>query len=135
MKIILDSNVIIAAFAGRGLCNSLFELCLDRHDIFVSDSILSEVQKNFQKKLNLPAQKTDMIISYLKEFCLVGQYDKLKKRVCRDKDDDEILGLAKGVNAQYIITGDNDLLSLKNFEETEIISPRQFWEIAKKSHE
>jgi putative PIN family toxin of toxin-antitoxin system len=135
MKLILDSNVIIAAFAGRGLCNSLFELCLEQHDIFISDFILLEVRKNLSKKLNLPTKKADMIITYLKEFCLVGHYNKLKIRVCRDKDDDEILGLAKGVRAQYIITGDSDLLSLKKFELTEIISPRQFWEIAKKSHE
>ena len=131
MKIILDSNVIIAAFAGRGLCNALFELCLDRYDIFISNSILSEVHKNLCKKLKLPEKNADIIISYLKEFCLVGRYDRLKRRVCRDKDDDEILGLAKGIKAQYIITGDNDLLSLKNFDATEIISPRQFWEIAK----
>lgn len=135
MKIVLDSNVIIAAFAGRGFCNALFELCIDQHDLFISDFILLEVQKNLLKKLNMPANKTEIIIRYLKEFCFVGHYDKFKKRVCRDKDDDEILGIAKGVNAQYIITGDGDLLSLKKFELTEIISPRQFWEIAKKNPE
>jgi predicted nucleic acid-binding protein len=33
MKIILDTNVIIAAFATRGLCSAVFELCLDRFEV------------------------------------------------------------------------------------------------------
>jgi len=131
MKIILDSNVIIAAFAGRGLCNSVFELCFDRYDLFISEHIISEVYSNLHKKLNLPKKNADRIFLYLKEFCLVKNYDKLKNRISKNKDDDEISGLAKATKADCIITGDNDLLILDRFDITKIISPRQFWEIAK----
>jgi len=31
MKIVLDANVIVAAFAARGLCEAVFELCLSCH--------------------------------------------------------------------------------------------------------
>jgi len=133
MKIILDSNVIIAAFAGRGLFHSIFELCLDRYTVVISDHILSEVHKNLCKKLRMPKQKADRIVSFLNEFCIIEDYDKLKKKICRDKDDDEILGLAKSSEAQYIISGDQDMLILEQFEITKIVSPRQFWEIAKQS--
>ena len=37
MKIVLDTNVIIAAFATRGLCSPIFELCLDRFDVALSE--------------------------------------------------------------------------------------------------
>jgi putative PIN family toxin of toxin-antitoxin system len=81
----------------------------------------------------MPKQKADRIVSFLNEFCIIEEYDKLKTKICRDKDDDEILGLAKSSEAQYIISGDQDMLILEQFEITKIVSPRQFWEIAKQS--
>jgi putative PIN family toxin of toxin-antitoxin system len=54
MKVVLDSNVIIAAFATRGLSNALFELCLDRHTIITSEFILDEVHRAFHQKLRMP---------------------------------------------------------------------------------
>ena len=40
MKIVLDANVIIAAFAARGLCESIMEVCLSDHEIFKKRKIL-----------------------------------------------------------------------------------------------
>ena len=37
MKILLDTNVLIAAFITRGLFNELLEHCLRRHQIIISD--------------------------------------------------------------------------------------------------
>lgn len=48
MKIILDTNVIIAAFATHGLCHSIFELCIDRFEIYSSKEIIEEVKRNFK---------------------------------------------------------------------------------------
>jgi putative PIN family toxin of toxin-antitoxin system len=131
MNIILDSNINIAAFAGRGLCNSLFEFYLDRYSILLSEFILSELSNNFLKKLKLPDERIKSLIEYLREFCVIWEYEKLKKNVCRDKDDDEIRALAKAFQAKYIISGDKDLLVLKKFGSTTIVSPREFWNIAK----
>lgn len=47
-------------------------------------------------------------------------------RVCRDPDDDKILELAINGNAHSIITGDRDLLSLKQFETTKIVTPAAY---------
>ena len=131
MKIILDSNVIVAAFATRGLCCSLFELCVDRYTIIISEHIVSEIYRNLHEKLKMTANKVDEVISYLKKFCEIHQYEKLKENICRDRDDDEILALAKSIPANYIVTGDKDLLALKNFESIPIINPRDFWQIAR----
>ncbi len=40
MRIVLDANVVVAAFAARGLCESLFELCLGSHEIVLSERLL-----------------------------------------------------------------------------------------------
>jgi len=131
MRVILDTNVILAAFAGRGLAHALFELCLEKHEIIISEHILSEVQRNLQKKFKMPGEKTQRIIQYLTEFCTIRSYRKLDKMVCRDPNDIKILGLSEVAKPDYIVTGDMDLLVLKEFHAIPIITPREFWEISK----
>ena len=131
MKIVLDSNIIVAAYAGRGLCNSLFELCLDRHEIIISEFILTEVSRTLHNKIKMPLQNVQIIIDYLKEFCILSTYNKLPENICRDKNDDDIISLAVSNNVNYLITGDKDLLVLKKYKKVKIISPREFWVIVK----
>jgi putative PIN family toxin of toxin-antitoxin system len=131
MKIVLDSNIIIAAFSSRGLCTSLLELCLDQHTIMISNFILSEVSRILRDKLKMPSKIVNAIVNYLKEFCMLTSYDKLPKRICRDQLDDEILALGLSNKVNYIITGDRDLLDLKTYHSIKIVSPREFWTIAK----
>jgi uncharacterized protein len=134
MKIVLDSNVIVAAYAGRGLCSSLFELCLDRYEIIISDYILSEVYRALHEKIKIPKDKTSMIIDYLKEVCVVSKYEKLSGKVCRDRNDDDIIALALSNDVRYIITGDKDLLDMAKFKSVKMLSPRDFWGIARESN-
>jgi predicted nucleic acid-binding protein len=68
MKVILDTNVIVAAFAARGLCNAVFELCLDRFEIILSEPILKEIFINLNRKIKLPLPQCDLIVSYLRRF-------------------------------------------------------------------
>ncbi len=132
MRVILDTNVILAAFASRGLANAVFELCLQKHEIVVSEHILSEVKRNLQKKLKMPEEKVQRVIQYLREYCTVSAYRRLAKRVCRDPEDLKILGLSEVAKPDYIITGDKDLLSLKEFHSAAIVTPREFWEKSKR---
>lgn len=131
MKIVLDSNIIVAAYAGRGLCNSLFELCLDRHSIIISEFILTEVKRTLHNKLKMPLANVETIIEYLKEFCILSTYNKISDNICRDKNDNDIISLAVGNNVDCLITGDNDLLVLKKYNKIKIISPRDFWILSK----
>ncbi|MDO8721293.1 MAG: putative toxin-antitoxin system toxin component, PIN family [Syntrophales bacterium] len=127
MKIILDTNVIIAAFASRGLCSAVLELCLDRFDVIVSEAILEEVSTNLKRKIKLPLPQCNLIVSYLRENCLVSETDDLDESLCRDKNDIHVLGLAHRSLAEYIITGDQDLLCLVEYKDTKIVTPRGFW--------
>ncbi len=131
MKVVLDTNIIVAAYASRGLCNSLFELCLDRCSVIISDFILNEVKKTLAKKLKMPDTNVTTVIDFLKEFCILSSYSRLGESVCRDKSDNEILALAVSNNAEYIITGDNDLLVLREYNGIPIVNPRDFWAVVK----
>ena len=94
MRIVLDSNIIVAAFSGRGLCHSLFELCQDRYSVIISEHILGEVQRVLLTKIKMPEKNVKLIIDYLKHYCTVENYENLDEQVCRDRDDDNILALA-----------------------------------------
>jgi predicted nucleic acid-binding protein len=59
VKTILDTNVIIAAFASRGFCHAVFELCLDRCEIVLSEEILREVLMNLNSKIKLPCRNAN----------------------------------------------------------------------------
>jgi putative PIN family toxin of toxin-antitoxin system len=131
MKIVLDTNVLVAAFATQGLCHALVELCLDQQEIVLSQEILLEVARALEKKLKVPAKVTRDTIDYLKEHGSVQKLQLLQKRISRDPSDDHVLALAEQSGADYIITGDEDLLILKRHNKTPIVQPRQFWEILK----
>jgi uncharacterized protein len=133
MKIILDTNVIIAAFATRGLCSAVFELCLDRFEVVLSEAILKELSMNLNTKIKLPLSQCDLIVSYLRDNCFLSEIDDLDKSKCRDKSDIHVLGLAQRSSAEYIITGDKDLLDLGKHRDTKILTPREFWTILKES--
>ncbi|MBI4829248.1 MAG: putative toxin-antitoxin system toxin component, PIN family [Nitrospinae bacterium] len=128
MRVVLDTNVIIAAFAARGLCADVLEVCLARHTIVMSGHILSEVERNLIRKLRLPKDTVESAISYLKEISEVVEPAKIEHSQCRDKDDIKIIGTAMGGGAGIIITGDGDLLTLKHHRTVRILTPRAFWE-------
>jgi len=129
MKIVLDANVVVAAFAARGLCESIMEVCLSEHEIVLSDDLFDEILRNLRLKIKLPANIVDNIGELLREHATASIAVPLASDVCRDPDDIKILGLAVASNADYIVTGDKDLLVLKSFHGIPILNPRSFSDI------
>ncbi len=127
MRVVLDTNVIIAAFATRGLCADVFEVCLEGHSVVISEHILSEVKEKLTKKIHLPQNIALSVIDYLKGAAEIVEPVKINESVCRDRDDIKIIGAALSGNAGFIITGDSDLLTLKKYREIKIVTPREFW--------
>jgi len=126
MKIVLDANVIIAAFAARGLCESIFELCLHGHQIVLSEGLLDEILRNLRRKIKLPAGVVDEIGRLLLKHANMLEPVALPSDLCRDPDDVKILGLAVAAHADCIVTSDQDSLVLKEFREVPIMTPRSF---------
>jgi len=126
MKIVLDANVIIAAFASRGLCESIMEVCLSEHEIVLCDELLEEVLRNLRLKIKLSAKIVDDIGDLLMEQASMINPVLLYADIYRDPEDVKILGLAVASGANYIVTGDKDLLVLKEFQGIPILNPRGF---------
>jgi putative PIN family toxin of toxin-antitoxin system len=127
MRVVLDTNVIIAAFAAHGLCSEVFEVCLTSHTTVISEHILSEVERGLIKKIHLPKNITASIIDYLRDIAEIFVPQQIEDYACRDIEDRKIIGAAISGNAHLLITGDNDLLTLKKFMKTDMVTPREFW--------
>jgi len=126
MRIVLDANVIVAAFAARGLCESVMEVCLSEHEIVLSEELLEEILKNLLQKIKLPSGVVDAIGELLREHSNMVNPISIAPGVCRDPGDLKVLSLAVASKADYIVTGDKDLLVLKKFEGIPILNPRSF---------
>ena len=132
MKIVVDSNVIIAAFAARGLCQALFEYCLESHDVILCESIIKEVKRNLIKKIKAPKVLVTEVEAYLRESASIDKPVPVDSSIFNDKSDLPVLGVTAASRSAYLITGDKDLLELKKYLDTDIVDPRSFWEVVKK---
>lgn len=128
MRVILDANVLIAAVAGRGLCESVLELCLEEHDLIVSEELLEEVHRNLLKRIKLPEAMALDFCRLLRNNAIMTIPARVSRGACRDPKDIYLLGLSQSAKAEVLVTGDKDLLHSGWKGVTEIITPRQFWE-------
>jgi putative PIN family toxin of toxin-antitoxin system len=130
MRVILDSNVFIAAVASRGLCEAIVELCLERHSLIAGEGILAEVEDKLRTKIKVPPRVVAEYMKFLRQNVEVVRPEKLDPKTCRDPNDLIVLGLVVPGDAQAIVTGDKDLLVLGSFKGASVMTPRTFWEFS-----
>ena len=126
MKIVLDSNIYISSFVFGGNARLAFDYSFLAHEVFISEFILLEIRRVLKNKFRLSEDKlhkiTNTLLIQAQKVQIVGEIPSL----CRDKDDNNILWLAESCNADLIITGDKDLLTLINFKGIKIMHPAEF---------
>lgn len=127
MRIVLDSNVFVAALIAEGLGHRVMDVVFERHDLICSDYILSEVENSLRRKL--PQSLVKSVILRIRENSVLIKIPKKLGMLCRDPKDDAILATADIGKAELLITGDDDLLSIKQLNKIQIISPRKFIEL------
>ncbi|HTA75802.1 MAG TPA: putative toxin-antitoxin system toxin component, PIN family [bacterium] len=128
MKIVLDTNVLIAAYISNGLCSEILEICLEKHELILTDFIVKELERNLIKKLREPTDEVKQYLYILSLHSKLIEAPALAKPVCRDPEDDFILAAALAGGVSHLVTGDRDLLVLKQYKKIAILTPRQAWE-------
>lgn len=128
MRLLLDTNVLIAAFITRGICTELFEHCARHHILVTSGFILNELREQLTGKFDFTAEEVSAVVRLLLSKMLVVEPVDLSAPACRDPNDDAIIATAVAGNCDCIITGDKDLLVVQRFSGIEIVSPRDFSE-------
>jgi putative PIN family toxin of toxin-antitoxin system len=124
VRIVFDTNVLFSAFITHGACAGLYEECLQRAQIVVSPDILEELEEKLVLKARLSAAEAREVIRAVRADAEVVKPAPLPGPVCRDADDDLILAAALAAKADAIVTGDQDLLVLKEYDGIPILNPR-----------
>lgn len=128
MRVILDASVLIAAVAGRGLCESLLEPCLEEHELVVSQKLPDEVHRNLTRKIKLPEAVARDFCGMLQNNAEVAAPAAVAGDACRDPKDLHLLGLSESTGADCVVTGDKDPIDSGWRGVTKIVTSRQFWE-------
>ncbi len=129
MKVFLDSNVLIAALATRGICADLLRLVLVDHQLLASKAVFRQLRGVLITRLGLPRALADQVIPFLRERAEVCEPRLLAIRTSAESDYDQILGAALEGQADVLVTGDRDLLAIDNRASVRITDPRGFWEL------
>lgn len=128
MRLVLDTNVLLAAFGSRGLCEALLEACLEGHEVVTSEHILGELRRHLTRAFRIRARQANEIVAFVREQAEVVVPADVPSAACRDRDDLPVLGTAAAAHADLLVTGDRDLLELKHYAGVPIVSPRECYE-------
>ena len=124
MKVVLDSNVLFAALVSQGLCREVFLVVSRFHVLVTSAVLLNELEDVISRKLGMTTSARRFLVQFKGRAQLVEPLE-ISPPVCRDADDDQVLGTALAAAADCIVTGDQDLLILKKHRGILIHSPRE----------
>lgn len=128
MRVFLDTNVLIAAFATRGICEDVFRTVLAEHSLIVSDVVLNELERILTAKLRIPAREVGAITAFVRSEAEIVSPSKAAALPERDPDDRWIVAAAIDGHVDYLVTGDRDLLEVADEILVTVVSPRGFWE-------
>ena len=130
MRVVFDTNVFVAAFAADGLCAKLLRRA-NKHEfvLLVCPVIIEEFQGALNKKLGATVEEIGKALALLREVSVMsGDVPPEAKpmRIVRDPDDDLILFCAVKAEADFLVTGDKDLLAIREHGKIKILDPRGF---------
>jgi uncharacterized protein len=128
MIAVLDTNVLLAAIITEGICSKLLHRARIREFSLISCLfIIKELRRILSKKFRLSQEELALTMEPIREaFSQVIEHNLKITDVCRDAADDNIIACVVAARAEYLVTGDSDLLEIKSYKETKIITPRDF---------
>ena len=125
----LDTNVLVSAFATRGLCADVFRHVLAEHTFVTGEVVLRELRRVLHRKLKLPPRMIDSIEKFLREHEVAPKPKAPADIPIRDPDDKWIMASAVAAKAEILVTGDHELLDLGRRAPLRILDPRGFWNL------
>lgn len=131
MRIVFDSNVWIAALVTSGTSADVIQEALRLSEVFISPYILQEVDRILARKLEATREERRRTREWLEAVCQVVDPPPRPHLACRDPEDLPILWLALAIHADLLVTGDRDLLDLKDLQGIRIIPPALYWQASR----
>ena len=133
IKIVADTNVLLSALIGNRLRSFIDFLKNKDFSLYFTDNTIEELlwvieKPKFDKYITLEDKE-----EFKKLLFIHAQIIESKEIIkdCRDPDDNIFLECAVAGKADYLVSGDKDLLDLTPYREIPIITPSRFIEILK----
>ena len=128
LKLIIDTNLWIRFIISNSQNELDILLFNNKARLLFSEALMNEIELTITKpklKRFFPAIAIREMLSVFEPFIDFVEVSS-SIEVCRDPKDNFLLALAKDGKADYLLTGDKDLLALKKFDRTNIITIREF---------
>lgn len=131
MRAVIDTNVLLSALLWGGAPHAILEHARNGTITLISSpALLAELARVMERpKFDVIFLRTNTsrphTLAEVRQLVEVIDPPPLPQPVCRDKDDDVVLALALAAQADMIISGDDDLLSINPFQGIPILAPAQ----------
>lgn len=128
IRIIVDTNLWISFLIGRKLSCLLDLLSYPEFQLVVSSELTSEIREVFLRPKFAKfytAENLDMLMKFMNQCAINFELKNIHPR-CRDPKDDYLLELASVSKADFLITGDKDLLDIKEIGSCSIVTAMEF---------
>jgi putative PIN family toxin of toxin-antitoxin system len=127
VKLLSDTNVLVAALVARGVCADLLEHCIRHHVVISSRPLLNELRDVLARKFHQRDVDVRAAVRLFAETFTLVTPDALEPPACRDPDDDIVLATGLAGACAAIVSGDQDLLILDPFRGIRVLTPSNFW--------
>ena len=128
IRIIIDTNLWISFLIGRKLSSLLDLMSYPEFQLVISTELIEEIHDVVSRpKLAkyYTSENVNMLMKYMKDFSLSFELGNIPSR-CRDPKDDYLLELALVSDADFLVTGDKDLLEVKKIGNCQIVTAMEF---------
>lgn len=134
-KVVLDTNTWISFLISKK-SNGLFELIRDKQIVLLfSEELIQEFIKVSQRdtfKNYFSANQVSILLKSIEQYSVLITVTS-DLNICRDINDNFLINLSMDGKADFLISGDKDLLELEKIEGTKITTLKKLFEIFEKS--
>ena len=133
IKVIIDTNLFVSFLIGKQLQGLEGLLINFRIELIFAEQNIQELRIVTQRPKFKKYFKAEDIIDLIELIKAIGQIYTIDKVpiICRDPKDNYLLELARKGKADYLVTGDTDLLEIGKYKGTKIVTIKEFERIAK----
>ncbi|GHT32099.1 PIN domain-containing protein [Bacteroidia bacterium] len=132
-KVILDTNIVVSALIQKSYPHYVVDYVLDgKISLCLSEALLSEYcDVLFRPKFaNIAGFKRNAEIVLNRFEKIASFYEpEITLDIIKDRSDNKLLELADESNADFLITGNSVDFTFTHYKNTQILSPRSFWEL------